>query len=93
MVEFSGLVKINFFKKEKFTGSCGGMCFKVESKDENSVLLATIWPGPYSSDHTPDEKKQYAEFAFSPEGLEEIQEWLEEQYQAQSGLWKPVRIG
>ena len=60
MVEFRGLVKINFFKKENFTGSCGGMCFKVESKDKNAALLATIWPGPYSSDNTPDDKKQYA---------------------------------
>jgi len=93
VVEFSGLVKINFFKKENFTGSCGGMCFKVESKDKNSALLATIWPGPYSSDNTPDEKKQYAEFPFSPEGVEKVQAWLEEQYQAQSALWKPVRIG
>ena len=66
MVEFSGLVKINFFKKENFTGSCGGMCFKVESKDKNSALLASIWPGPYSSDNTPDEKKTVCRISIQP---------------------------
>lgn len=39
-------------------------------------LMATIWPGPFSFENTPDEKKQKNIAEFSDAGLQELVDWM-----------------
>lgn len=76
---------------EAYFGSCGKMRFRVAreplenvhftpvDKRAPAVLLATIWPGPYSYAATTDDKKTSREFEVSSEGLEQITAWLNEE--------------
>ncbi|MEE3481466.1 MAG: hypothetical protein VZQ80_05720 [Lachnospiraceae bacterium] len=41
-----------------------------------TVLLLTIWPGPYAFDTTSDELKKKAIFEFSEEGLSAVTDFL-----------------
>lgn len=45
------------------------------------------WPGPYTFDKTADILKQEATFEFSEEGLQEIADFLNEQYESKPELW------
>ena len=71
----------NYIKKERFTGSIAGMRYALykETRDEDNILMACIYPEPYCFEKTPEEKKSYKEFSFSNEGLEEALDWLSDQ--------------
>lgn len=79
------LFPLNFYKKEKFNGSIGKMNFRLEKserasgEEKETILLGTVWEGPYCYDATPEEKKVTREFAFAEEGICEALEWFEEQ--------------
>ena len=92
MISYDDVLNLNFYKKEKFTGSFLGMRYRIEKTDgegENAadVFLATIWPGPYNCAATPDEQKTTATFPFTPEGKEQVVDWLNEQWQAGKDRW------
>ena len=64
-----------------YSGAQGGMRYlvapakKADPADESGkrkieYLTATIWPGPWSLEHTADEKQEMAEFPGNQEGLD-----------------------
>lgn len=80
----------NYVKKEEYSASMDGMRYmlrKRENENEN-VLEVIIWPEPYCCAKTEEEKKQRREFAFSPEGIMQAADWLNEQYVEQKPLWE-----
>lgn len=89
MITNDDILNMNFYKKEKFTGSYCGMHYLIKKDTEASadIFRATIWPGPYNFATTPDEKKQSETFPFTPEGKEQVVAWLNEQWLAQKGAW------
>jgi hypothetical protein len=56
-------------------------------KKKIEYLTATVWPEPWSLEHTADEKKQSKEFEGSQAGLEAALEWLRETYRTQPEKW------
>ena len=81
MIDRSRLLSLGYYKKApSFTGSDKNKCYKIERfRQEDSEIdqfMATIWPGPFSSDSTPDDKKQTHLADFSEEGLQELVDWM-----------------
>lgn len=70
---------LNYIKKERFTGSNTGMRFMFEKKKngEDEVILACVWPEPFSFENTVEDKKEYMEFVLTDEGLQEAIKWVE----------------
>lgn len=81
---------LNYVKKEEYTASMSGMRYMLRKKTagEETRLEVIIWPEPYCYAKTPEEKKQRKEFDFSPQGVEEAADWLNEQYSQQKPLWE-----
>ncbi|MCB7303495.1 hypothetical protein NE683_03340 [Bariatricus massiliensis] len=83
MLKRMQLFPLNFYKKEKFNGSIGEMNFRLARKEKEAegektaVLQGIVWRGPYCFDVTPDEKKEYREFPFGEEGIQEAMEWFD----------------
>lgn len=109
MITGDDILNLNFYKKEKFTGSYQGMRYLIK-KDKIEVPAAegadqakssetpatvvsidvfhvTIWPGPYNFISTADDKKTYKTFPFSPEGKEQLVNWLNEQWTTRKDEW------
>lgn len=86
MIKRSDLLALNFYKKEKFTGSFKGMRYRVELCGEKPdlKLKATVWPEPYAYDATADDKKISEEFEYSEEGMDLVAAWLNEQHKEQN---------
>ncbi|MCR4567136.1 MAG: hypothetical protein K5769_03730 [Pseudobutyrivibrio sp.] len=81
MIDRDRLLSIGYYKKApSFTGSDKNKHYKIERfKPEDAdadQFMATIWPGPFSSENTPDEKKQSRLAEFSEEGLQELVDWM-----------------
>ena len=47
-------------------------------ENEETVLKAWYWEGPYASMYVPEEKKTAAVFPFSEEGISQAVAWLNE---------------
>jgi len=78
-----------YFKNgNPFSGCHSGMRYvlKQETRETESgkttVLSATVWPGPWSIEHTDPEKFQTAAFEANQSGLDAASEWLAERYNA-----------
>lgn len=80
----------NYIKKEELSGSMEGMRYMLKkiSKEEGDKLQAIVWPGPLNCVRTPEEKKTIKEFLFSPEGVEQAADWLNELYAADKAKWE-----
>lgn len=81
MIERKRLLSIGYYKKApSFTGSDKNKCYKIEKfleeGSEEPVFKATMWPGPYSSENTPDELKISNTAPFTEEGLQELVDWM-----------------
>ena len=54
MLQLKDFMPVNFLKKEKYTGSCKGMRFRMEKfekeGEETPVLRVNVWPELYSFD-------------------------------------------
>ncbi len=90
MIQNDDILNMNFYKKEKFTGSYQGMRYliqKAQSEDESDIFRVTIWPGPYNFASTADDLKSSATFPFTPEGKEQVVSWLNEQWSAHRTEW------
>lgn len=85
MITSDDILNMNFYKKEKFTGSYLGMRYLIRKEDDN--FRAFIWPGPYNYETTPDEKKTDSTFPFTPEGKQQVVDWLNEQWESRKGEW------
>lgn len=84
-----------------YSGAQGGMRYlvapakKADPADESGkrkieYLTATIWPGPWSLEHTADEKQEMAEFPGNQEGLDAAVAWLHERYEAEPDKWANI---
>lgn len=90
MIQNDDILNMNFYKKEKFTGSYQGMRYliqKDQGEDESDIFRVTIWPGPYNFASTADDLKSSATFPFTPEGKEQVVSWLNEQWSARRTEW------
>ena len=92
MVQRKDLLHLSFYEKSPYLGSDGPLRYRIEKSEEGEgddkkkVMKVTIWPGPFSYDKTPDEKKSSKDFEFLEDALDEICEWLSEQSSALSDL-------
>lgn len=83
MITTEDVLNMNFYKKEKFTGSYKGMRYLLKKdKDdaENDIFRCYIWPGPYSFDATPEEEKLMSIYPFSAEGKQQAVDWMNKQW-------------
>ena len=85
MITTEDVLNMNFYKKEKFTGSYKGMRYRLSKGGDGMEVV--IWPGPYNFIKTPEQKKQKKEFPLTIEGKEDAVKWLNEQYEVQKPLW------
>ena len=105
MITNEDILNMNFYKKEKFTGSYRGMRYlirkaSVPEEDAKSgadesgeaprcdVFSVTIWRGPYNYDTTPEEEKTTCRFPFTPEGKQQVVDWLNAQWESRNGEWE-----
>lgn len=89
MIQNEDILNMNFYKKEKFTGSYCGMRYliKKDTQDDNEIFRVYIWPGPYNFASTADEKKTSADFPFTPEGKQQVVDWMNEQWNNRKEEW------
>lgn len=83
MITTEDILNMNFYKKEKFTGSYKGMRYLIKKdKDDadNDVFCVTVWPGPYNFETTPDDLKISTLFPFTVEGKQQVVDWLNDQW-------------
>ena len=80
------LFPLNFYKKQKFTGSIGKMNFRLEKKEievdegEKKVIFrSSIWKGPFCYDVTKKEEITEKDFPFSEDGMNEVIDYFNEQ--------------
>lgn len=59
-------------------------------KKKVEYLTVTVWPEPWSLEHTADEKKTVKEFEGNQNGLDEAAAWLVEMYTTQPDRWSHI---
>ena len=90
-----------FHNGNPYSGAEGGMRYLIEpgkrpdpndesGKKKVEYLTATVWPEPWSLEHTADEKKTVREFEGSQQGLDEAAAWLAEMYHTQQDRWSNI---
>ncbi len=88
-------VKSFYNKKAVLKASFEGMRYQVEQYQENEeadkVLRATIWPEPFCYEKTPEEKKTVETFSYTEEGLDQVYNWLCQQYEERQEQWIQAR--
>lgn len=96
MIELKDVMPIPFLKKEPFTGSYQGMRYRMakaevpvsEGSEEMTTRLSVfIWPQPFCFDKTDDALKTQKLFDFSPEGIADAVEWLNNEYINEKKRW------
>ena len=94
MIKRGDLFHLSFYKKERFTGSFQGMRYLItkasesDASEASDVLRATTYPEPYNYEHTSSEDMTSHDFPFTEEGLDQVCDWLNEQYHAQADYWQ-----
>lgn len=73
MIATPGL-SVNFLKKENYTGSHAGTRYYLSGSDDQ--IKVCIYPEPWCFEATPEEDKTWKEFPFTPEGLKEAIDWI-----------------
>lgn len=86
MLQRMQLFPLNFYKKAKFNGSLGKMHFRLEKKEvetkegeKNTILLGSIWPGPFCYDATNKDEIVTKEFTFSEDGICDAKDWFNQE--------------
>ncbi len=94
MIQRHELFHMPFYKKTKFTGSYEGMRYLIRSEKENedTFFMAYVYPGPYNFEHVAEEELIQERFPFSEEGLDQICDWLNQQYEKKPEEWKKGKI-
>ncbi len=91
MIQRSDILSIPFLKKSPFTGSLGGMRYRLERLEREegaAALLAQIWEGPYCFDAVDKEQKKGEEFSFDEEGICRCIDWLNDCFQKEEERWR-----
>lgn len=79
------LYPISYYEKTTFKGSYRGINFYLQkSGEENPVLLATVWKGPFAFDYT-EEEKYSQEFPYNEEGILAADNWIADKQRALCG--------
>lgn len=91
----SGFPVYHYFKcGNTFTGAEGGMFYHLVAdkggEDRPPCLRVTVWPGPWSREHTAEEKMQVQTFSPDQSGLDAATAWLKEQYDARRDVWDNI---
>ena len=84
-----------------YSGAEGGMRYIIapakrpdpadeSGKKKQEYLVATIWPGPWSLEHTAEEKQESREFSGDQAGLDAATAWLAERYEAERDRWDNI---
>lgn len=90
-----------FHNGNPFSGAEGGMRYLIvpgrrpdpadeKGKRKLEYLTATVWPGPWSIEHTAEEKLISAEFSGDQPGLDAATAWLRERYAAEPDRWANI---
>lgn len=89
MITNEDILNMNFYKKEKFTGSYKGMRYLIQkdTEDETDIFRVHIWPGPYNFAATDDSLKTAAAFPFTPEGKQQVVDFLNRQWASRKDGW------
>ena len=85
MIQNDDILNMNFYKKEKFTGSYQGMRYLIQKDQEEDAEDENVKHEPFAS--TADDLKSSAVFPFTPEGKEQVVGWLNEQWSARRTEW------
>jgi len=93
MITTEDVLNMNFYKKEKFTGSYKGMRYLLKKDTEEipsdnpdtptetrTIFRCYVWPGPYNFATTPEDQKLMAVFDFTSEGKQKAVDWMNEQW-------------
>ncbi len=76
------MVTLGYIKKERYTGSGGGLRYYIRKKDPDegeegeAMIEVCIWNEPYSFECTPDEEKHYRKYPFNADGLSEALDYI-----------------
>ena len=84
-----------------YSGAEGGMRYVITpgkrpdpadetGKKKLSFLCAQVWPGPWSIEHTAEEKIQTQEFSADQQGLDAAVAWLQQCYDAERSRWENI---
>lgn len=90
-----------FHNGNPYSGAEQGMRYvitpgkKADPADESGkrkieFLTVTVWPGPWSVEHTAEEKIRSAEFEGSQGGLDAAVAWLHECYKGDMPRWTNI---
>lgn len=90
MLDRSEYMPLEYFKKQRWSGSYQGMrfLFQKQTEEETAYLVVTVWKEPYSFEATPEEKKTTERFGLDEEGRLQAIRWLEQQYEERQDEWK-----
>lgn len=82
MITKEVLAPLAFIKKAELTGGYEGMRFKLYKKEngEETKLGCVVWPEPFNFIKTPEEEKEYIEFEFSEDGIEDAVRWMNQEW-------------
>lgn len=98
----SGFPIYHYFKNgNAFSGAEGGMRYLIApakrpdpadatGEKTQGCLTVTIWPGPWSLEHTAEEKCETSTFDGNQQGLDAAAAWLAERYAAESEKWAGI---
>lgn len=96
MIPRNALYSIPYYNKAAFTGSYLGMRYKLEKikgdGDTADTLKATVWPGPFCFDATPEEQKEAESFDFSDDCITAACSWFNQKYQEQEALYSSIHL-
>ncbi|MGC4019126.1 MAG: hypothetical protein QM793_07815 [Muricomes sp.] len=81
------LVPLGGLKKEPFSGCHRGMRYYFQMDDSKETFTVTVYPEPWSLEHTPEEDKEKSSFPMSQEGMDCAIEWLYTMYESQKERW------
>ena len=82
MIKQNDLASLPFLKKSSYSGSHKEIRYRIQKEEQENELVLRVfaWKGIFCFDKTPLEDMIQETFSFSKEGLEEIRDWLNEQY-------------
>lgn len=96
MITPEDILNLNFYKKEKFTGSYKGMRYRIqkdhEEESDHDIFRATYWPGPYNFAVTDDSLKSSATFPFTEDGKLQVVDWLNENWEKEKDHFQSLLL-
>ena len=90
-----------FHNGNPYSGAEGGMRYvitpgkKPDPSDESGkkkveYLTAQVWPGPWTIEHTAEEKIETQEFEGNQAGLDAAVAWLHDRYHSEPERWENI---